>query len=44
MKIIQKGNVYKKVGWFKENEKEIYILGCIVVGFLCFVLAMFIRG
>lgn len=44
MKIIKKGNVYRKASWFKENEKEIYILGCIIVGFLCFVVAMFIRG
>lgn len=44
MKIIKKGNVYKKAGWFKENEKEIYTLGCIIVGFLCFVVAMLIRG
>ena len=44
MKIIKKGNIYRKACWFKENEKEIYILGCIIVGFLCFVVAMFIRG
>ena len=44
MKIIKKGNVYRKVSWFKENEKEIYTLGCIIVGFLCFAVAMFIRG
>ena len=37
-------NIYRKANWFKQNEKEIYTLGCIVVGFLCFVLAMFIRG
>lgn len=44
MKIIKKGNVYRKASWFKENEKEIYTLGCIVVGFLCFVVVMLIRG
>lgn len=44
MKIIKKGNVYRKAGWFKENEKEIYTLGCIIVGFLCFVVTMLIRG
>lgn len=44
MKIIQKGNVYRKVDWFKENEKELYTLGCIIVGFLCFILAVLIRG
>ena len=44
MKIIKKGNVYRKASWFKENEKELYTLGCIIVGFLCVVVAMFIRG
>ena len=45
MKVIRKGkNVYRKASWFKENEKELYILGCIIVGFLCFVVAMLIRG
>lgn len=44
MKIIKKGNVYRKAGWFKENEYEIYVIGCVIIGFLCFVVAMFIRG
>ena len=44
MKIIKKGNVYRKLSWFKENEYEIYLVGCIVVGFLCFVVAVLIRG
>ena len=44
MKIIKKGNVYKKAGWFKENEEEILTVACIVVGFFCFVVAMLIRG
>ena len=44
MKIIKKGNVYKKASWFKENEEEIYIVGCVIVGFLCFVVAVLIRG
>lgn len=44
MKIIKKGNVYRRAGWWKENEEEIYTLGCVIVGFFCFVLAMFIRG
>ena len=42
MKIIKKGNVYKKANWFKENEFGIYVFGCIVVGFLCVVLAILI--
>lgn len=44
MKIIKKGNIYRKAGWFKEHEEEIYIVGCVIVGFLCFVIVMFIRG
>lgn len=44
MKIIKKGNVYKRGGWFKEHEKEVYVIGCIIVGYLCFVLAVLIRG
>ena len=44
MKIIKKGNIYRKTSWFKENEYEIYFIGCVIVGFLCFVIAMFIRG
>lgn len=34
MKIINKGNIYKKMSWFKEHEEEIYIVGCILV-FIC---------
>ena len=44
MKLIKKGNVYRKPSWFKRNEKDIYTLGCIIVGFLCFILAILIRG
>ena len=44
MKIIKKGNVYKRGSWLKEHEKDIYTIGCIIIGFLCFVVAMFIRG
>jgi len=45
MKIIQKGkNLYKKANWFQENEKELYTLGCFIIGFFCFVLAVLIRG
>ena len=42
MKIIQEGNVYRRVGLFKENEFGIYVFGCVVVGFLCIVLAVLI--
>ena len=44
MKVIKKGNVYKRVNWFKEHEKEIYTFGCVIAGFFCFVAVMFIRG
>lgn len=44
MKIIKKGNIYKKAGWFKENEREIYLVGCVIAGLLCFILAILIRG
>lgn len=44
MKIIKKGNVYRKATWFDENEFEIYAVGCAIIGFLCFVVAQLIRG
>lgn len=44
MKIIKKGNVYRKATWFDENEFEIYAVGCTIIGFLCFVVAQLIRG
>ena len=44
MKIIKKGNIYRKANWLDENEYELYLIGCAIVGFFCFVLAMFIRG
>lgn len=44
MKIIKKGNTYRKASWFKEHEEEVYILGCIILGILCIILPMFIRG
>ena len=44
MKIIKKGNIYRKANWFNENEEEIYIVLSAIVGFFCFVLAMLIRG
>lgn len=44
MKLIKKGNVYKRQSWLKEHEYEILITLCIIVGFFCFVLAMIIRG
>lgn len=44
MKIIKKGNVYRKAGWFKENEKELYIMIAVILGFIDFILLMLIRG
>ena len=44
MKIIKKGNVYKKAGWFKEHECDIYLVACTIIGFFCFVLFCLIRG
>ena len=40
----KKGNVYKKAGWFKEHEYDIYLVGCMIVGFFCLVLFCLIRG
>lgn len=42
MKIIRKGNIYKRAGWFKEHEEEIYIAGCVVLFFCASVLAILI--
>lgn len=42
MKIIQKGNIYKKASWFKEHEEEIYIAGCVVLFFCAFAFAILI--
>lgn len=44
MKIIKKGNIYRKAGWFKEHEFEMLVAACAVTGFWCFILAMLIRG
>jgi len=44
MKVIKKGNKYKKAGWFKEHEDNLFILGCAISGFLCLVFAILIRG
>ena len=44
MKIVRKGNTYKKAGWLKEHEKDIWMVLCALVGFAVFVLAMLIRG
>lgn len=44
MKVIKKGNIYRKANWFKQNEKEIYIIFCAVLFVIDFILACLIRG
>ena len=44
MKIVKKGNTYRKVSWLKEHENDIWIIGCTIMGFAVFVMAMLIRG
>ena len=44
MKVIKKGNIYRKANFFERNKFEIYLLGSVIVGFFCFVLAVLIRG
>lgn len=44
MRVVKKGNVYRKAGWFREHEKEIFTLLCIAAGFAVFVMAEVIRG
>lgn len=28
MKVVKRGNVYKKAGWLKEHEEELLMIGC----------------
>lgn len=44
MKVIKKGNIYRKANWFKRNEKEIYIILCTVLFIIDFILVCLIRG
>ena len=44
MKVVRKGNTYRKAGWLKEHEEEFWLLLCTTVGFAVFVMAMLIRG
>ena len=44
MKIVRKGNTYRKASWLKEHENDIWIIGCAIVGFAVFVMAVLIRG
>ena len=40
MKIIKKGNVYKKAGWWKENEADIWK----IISFVLFILNIIMIG
>ena len=44
MKIVRKGNTYKKESWLKEHEEDIYIFLITLVAFGIFVLTSLIRG
>lgn len=44
MKIVRKGNTYRKMSWLKEREKDIWLVLCTLVGFAVFVMAMIIKG
>lgn len=44
MKVIKKGNIYRKANWFKRNEKEIYTILSSILGLIAFILACLIRG
>lgn len=38
MRIVKEGNVYRKLSWYEENEKQIYEAGIIIVSITCFIL------
>lgn len=44
MKIVRKGNTYRKASWLKEHEKDIWIVLSAVVGFAVLIMAILIRG
>lgn len=44
MKIIKKGNVYKKAGWWKENEADIWKIICLVLFILNLVMIRLMFG
>ena len=44
MKIVRKGNTYRRMSWLKEREKDIWIVLCVIAGFAVFVMAVLIRG
>ena len=44
MKIVKKGNVYKKASWFKEHGEEIFMTFSILVGVGLILTTLFIWG
>ena len=44
MKIVKKGNVYKKAGWLKEHKSELCIFGCIVLCYAIIIIAFMLWG
>lgn len=42
MKIIKKGNVYKKGNWFKRNADMLFTLLCVILGIFFFIFAYLI--
>ena len=44
MKIVRKGNTYKKESWLKEHEEDIYFIFITLLGLGIFFLTQFIRS
>jgi len=44
MKVVRKGNTYKKESWLKEHEEDIYIFLIALLAFGIFILASLIGG
>ena len=44
MKIVRKGNTYKKKSWLKEHEEDIYFCLIALLGLGIFILTQLIRG
>ena len=40
MKVIQKGNVYRRANWLKEHEEDIYKVLCAIAGEALFIITM----
>jgi hypothetical protein len=44
MKVVRKGNTYRKAGWLKEHEYDIWFVLCAILGIAIFIVAMLIKG